>query len=284
MALTASLRTCHVHPVVLLSIVDSYERRNEDAKRVIGTLLGTNTLGHIEVTNCFSVPHNESEDEVAVDMEFAKNMYDLHKRVNSAEMIVGWYATGSEITEHSVLIHEYYNRECNNPIHITVDTMLKDDKLSCKGWQSQSMGVPGKTKGTIFTPVPIDTIFYEPEKVAIDMFIEGKNALPNKRTIDIVTDLEHVGKNAGKLRELLTIVINYVDDVLGGKMAADNIIGRYLMDLLNTVPQIEAEQFEEMLNNNMKDLLMVVYLSNLVSTQLALSEKINMLDTRGLEK
>lgn len=29
-----------VHPVVLFSIVDSYERRNEDAKRVIGTLLG----------------------------------------------------------------------------------------------------------------------------------------------------------------------------------------------------------------------------------------------------
>ena len=32
--------TVHVHPVVLLSIVDSYERRNEDARRVIGTLLG----------------------------------------------------------------------------------------------------------------------------------------------------------------------------------------------------------------------------------------------------
>ena len=31
---------CRVHPVVLFSIVDSFERRNEDAKRVIGTLLG----------------------------------------------------------------------------------------------------------------------------------------------------------------------------------------------------------------------------------------------------
>lgn len=29
-----------VHPVVLFSIVDSYERRNEGAQRVIGTLLG----------------------------------------------------------------------------------------------------------------------------------------------------------------------------------------------------------------------------------------------------
>lgn len=29
-----------IHPVVLASIVDSYERRNEGASRVIGTLLG----------------------------------------------------------------------------------------------------------------------------------------------------------------------------------------------------------------------------------------------------
>ena len=37
MALNA---VCRIHPVVLFSIVDSYERRNEDARRVIGTLLG----------------------------------------------------------------------------------------------------------------------------------------------------------------------------------------------------------------------------------------------------
>lgn len=29
-----------VHPVVLFQIVDAYERRNADAHRVIGTLLG----------------------------------------------------------------------------------------------------------------------------------------------------------------------------------------------------------------------------------------------------
>jgi len=33
--------TVKVHPVVLLQIIDSYERRNPDAVRVIGTLLGS---------------------------------------------------------------------------------------------------------------------------------------------------------------------------------------------------------------------------------------------------
>ncbi len=35
------------HPVVFFSIVDSYERRNEDARRVIGTLLGRECSYHV---------------------------------------------------------------------------------------------------------------------------------------------------------------------------------------------------------------------------------------------
>ena len=39
-AIMADGRTVKIHPVVLFAIVDSFERRKEDARRVIGTLLG----------------------------------------------------------------------------------------------------------------------------------------------------------------------------------------------------------------------------------------------------
>lgn len=39
--MAALRRVCKIHPVVLFSIVDSYERRPEYSQRVIGTLLGT---------------------------------------------------------------------------------------------------------------------------------------------------------------------------------------------------------------------------------------------------
>ena len=38
-------------------------------------------------------------------------MYDLSRKVNPQEVLVGWFATGSEITSHSALIHDYYARE-----------------------------------------------------------------------------------------------------------------------------------------------------------------------------
>ncbi|EDM17928.1 eukaryotic translation initiation factor 3, subunit 5 (epsilon) (predicted), isoform CRA_e [Rattus norvegicus] len=158
-------RVVRLHPVILASIVDSYERRNEGAARVIGTLLGTVDKHSVEVTNCFSVPHNESEDEVAVDMEFAKNMYELHKKVSPNELILGWYATGHDITEHSVLIHEYYSREAPNPIHLTVDTGLQNGRMSIKAYVSTLMGVPGRTMGVMFTPLTVKYAYYDTERI-----------------------------------------------------------------------------------------------------------------------
>lgn len=44
------------------------------------------------------------------------------------------YATGFDITEHSVLIHEYYSREASNPIHLTVDTALQSGKMNIRAY------------------------------------------------------------------------------------------------------------------------------------------------------
>ena len=74
------------------------------------------------------------EFQVAIDMEFARNMYELHRKVNPTELVVGWYSTGPDVTEHSVLIHEYYGRECKNPVHLTVDTSLKGARMGMKAY------------------------------------------------------------------------------------------------------------------------------------------------------
>uniref|UniRef100_A0A4W4FJU4 Eukaryotic translation initiation factor 3 subunit F n=1 Tax=Electrophorus electricus TaxID=8005 RepID=A0A4W4FJU4_ELEEL len=261
-----------IHPVVLASIADSYERRNEGASRVIGTLLGTIDKHSVEVTNCFSVPHNESEDEVAVDMEFAKNMYELHKKVSPSEVIIGWYATGYDITEHSVLIHEYYSREAQNPIHLTVDTALQSNRMNIRAYASAQMGVPGKTVGVMFTPLTVKYVYYDTERIGVDL-LQRTRASPT-RTNGLTSDLAQVASAAGRIQEMLNTVLSYIEDVLSGKVMADNSVGRFLMDLVNKVPKISVEDFESMLNSNINDLLMVTYLANLTQAQIALNEKL----------
>ncbi|KAF4018930.1 hypothetical protein G4228_010438 [Cervus hanglu yarkandensis] len=160
-------RVVQLHLVILASIVDSYERRNEGAARVIGTLLGTVDKHSVEATNCSSVPHNESEDEVAVDMEFAKNMYELHKKVSPNELILGWYAIGHDITEHSVL-----QPRAPNPIHLPADTSLQNGRMSIKAYVSTLMGVPGRTMGVIFTPLTVKYTYYDTERTGVDLIMQ----------------------------------------------------------------------------------------------------------------
>uniref|UniRef100_A0A8C9LW94 ubiquitinyl hydrolase 1 n=1 Tax=Piliocolobus tephrosceles TaxID=591936 RepID=A0A8C9LW94_9PRIM len=243
-------RVVRLHPVILASIVDSYERRNEGAAQVIGTLLGTVDKHSVEVTNCFSVPHNESEDEVAVDMEFAKNMYELHKKVSPNELILGWYATGHDITEHSA----------PNPIHLTVDTSLQNGRMNIKAYVSTLMGVPGRTMGVMFTPLTVKYAYYDTERIRVDLIM--KTCFSPNRVIGLSSDLQQVGGASVRIQDALSTVLQYAEDVLSGKV------------LVNQVPKIVPDDFETMLNSNINDLLMVTYLANLTQSQIALNEKL----------
>ncbi|XP_011165210.1 eukaryotic translation initiation factor 3 subunit F [Solenopsis invicta] len=279
--------TVKVHPVVLFQVVDAYERRKAESLRVIGTLLGTVEKGIVEVTNCFCVPHKESESQVEADLTYGMDLYDLNHRVNAQENIVGWWATGNEVTTHSSVIHEYYVRECNNPVHLTVDTTLANTtRMAIKAYVCVPLGVPNGKQGSMFTPVKVQIKCYEPEVVGLQLC--SKTQLPShiqasgiKSTggIEPMMDLAQVSEACSKLSLMLEQVLAYVDDVLAGKQLPDNQVGRALLDMVHSVPKMTSDQFDEMFNSNVKDLLMVVALSQLIKTQLQLNEKLTLLTT-----
>lgn len=90
-----------VHPIVLLSAVDHYNRVAKGTKkRVVGMLLGESSKGVIDVTNCFAVPFEEDERDPKIwflDHSFHEAMFSMFKKVNAREKLVGWYSTGPKI-------------------------------------------------------------------------------------------------------------------------------------------------------------------------------------------
>lgn len=84
------LSNVHVHPVAIFSILDHYLRRTKDEERVIGTLLGVRVDNTVEIKTSFAVPYKESTEQVQVDFDYLKAMFELHQKVNSREIIVGW--------------------------------------------------------------------------------------------------------------------------------------------------------------------------------------------------
>lgn len=82
-----------IHPSALFTILDHYLRRKDAQERVIGTLLGVRTDengGTVEVRTAFAVLHSETDEQVAVDMEYHQTLFELHRKVNPKEVIVGW--------------------------------------------------------------------------------------------------------------------------------------------------------------------------------------------------
>jgi translation initiation factor 3 subunit F len=280
-ASAVSLRV-KVHPVVLFQIADAYERRSMENHRVIGTLVGSVDKHSIEVTNCFCVPHKEYEERVEADLQYAQDMFELNKKVAPGEQLVGWFATGNEITSHSALIHDYYARETKDPVHMTVDTTLNSGKVALKAYVFVPIGVPGATSGSMFTPIPVEITAYEPEVTGLDLLYKTK--LTKLRQVEPTTDLARVSEGVAKLELMLEAVIAYVEAVQSGRERPDNSVGRKLLDLVNSVPKMTADEFEKMVNSNMKDLLMVIYLTQLTKTQLQLHEKLTAVSVNQLKE
>lgn len=274
-----------VHPLVVYNIIDIYERRNLDATRVIGTLLGSvDKMGSVEVTNSFVVKHREANNEVAADLEVAKELFDLHKKVFPGETIVGWFATGGdEVNEYSVVIHDYYSRECQNPIHLTVDPT--PDGISVKAYVSTVFGVPGKTVGTMFTPIDDVTISYcyDPELIGVRacMYASGLPSVSvDGKEICLSNELDQIIQMCNKCQDSISRIVKFIEEkILSGTSKGSipsntNDIGRQLMAMIENIIPFGGDD-DEAFNSNLKDFLMVVYLSNLSKTQLSLNEKVS---------
>lgn len=260
-----------VHPVVIFNILDHFIRRTEGQDRVIGTLLGVNVEGTIEIRNCFPVPHTEGE-QVAVDMQFHRNMCELHQKTAPKEVIVGWYTTGLDITENSVVIHDFYSKESStNAVHLLIDTALTNDTLGIRAYTGTNLTLAEKPSlGSYFQPVPLEMLSLDVDKVGFEVLSRTKT----ENVASLLSDLTNLQGSISKLLEMITTVLAYVEKVRDGEIKADNTIGRFLAKCASVLPKFEPEQLDKLFNNNVQDLLMVVYLANLTRTQIAVAEKL----------
>ena len=120
-----------VHPTVLLSIVDHYNRVARDTqKRVVGVLLGEYGDNNIlDVTNCYAVPFEEELNDPDVwffDHIYAEDMYGMMRRINGKEKIIGWYSSGPRIKRADIMINEILRHYNTNPVFVVCNVTEED--------------------------------------------------------------------------------------------------------------------------------------------------------------
>nr|CAH7757650.1 unnamed protein product [Callosobruchus chinensis] len=148
--------------------------------------------------------------------------------------------------------------------------------MGLKAYVCVPLGVPNGKPGCMFTSIPIDITCYDPEVFGLHL-CEKTMTVGRLRTVSPMLDLNQVAEAGTKMTVLLDQVLAYVEDVLANRVAPNNAVGRSLLDLVNSVPHMTQEQFSDMFNSNVKDLLMVITLSQLIKTQLQFNEKLTLL-------
>jgi translation initiation factor 3 subunit F len=283
--------TYQLHPVVVLSILDHYKRRDPNLTSVVGTLIGKRRGNVVEVTNSFPVQHVESTTHLhaGIDTEYHTNMLKLQQRINP-DGVVGWYTTNDKISYVSYLLHEHYSHACQNPLMLTVDVGLTNARLAVKGNNSRtvvrstsvqarfdSFGVSDESnedRGVTecFHHVRLEYYGHEQETVGVDAMI---NSVPNGMGLDapaaIRSDLNSLELSLTELKASIQTIQEYVQRVQRGEIKGDRMLGRQIANTLAQVPHLSPE----VAHDNIQDLLMVVYLAKLTRTQSALTDNIS---------
>lgn len=268
------------------------------------------------------------DEEVAIGKDFNRQMLALHLRCNPTETVVGWYATAfplpspssspdesappvvvptttsphhatsgnhqfPSITDTSSLIHDFYASECDEnvidaPVHLFVDTSLRNDSISLRAYKSSAITLRGEPLANMFHEVRLVLKSNESEKIAVNEMIkaqeERKDGGPGAEDGGAGDDVDRTLSNSSttslqqsmeKLLGMLETASDYVHRVVDGSVPPDDDVGRQIADTLSSVPRVRPEAFDKMFSDSLQDLLMVTYLSNITRTQLTIAEKLN---------
>ncbi|CAG9771959.1 unnamed protein product [Ceutorhynchus assimilis] len=268
-----------VHPLVLLSVVDHFNRMGKigNSKRVVGVLLGCwRAKGVLDVSNSFAVPFDEDDKDKSVwflDHDYLENMYGMFKKVNARERVVGWYHTGPKLNQNDIAINELVRRYCPNSVLVIIDAEPKDLGLPTEAYQAvEEVHDDGSPTSRTFEHVPSEIGAEEAEEVGVEHLLRDiKDTTVGTLSQRITNQLLGLKGLHSQLREIR----DYLIQVSESKLPINHQIIYQLQDIFNLLPDINQLEFNKSFYVRNNDQMLVVYLSTLVRSIVALHNLIN---------
>jgi len=265
-----------VHPIVLLGVVDHYNRvAKGTTKRVVGTLLGEVSDFSLHITNCFAVPFEEDPRDPQVwflDHNYHESMFAMFKKVNTKERIVGWYSTGPKIKPSDLSIHELYRRYCPEPVLVVMDVQPKDLELPMEAYYSVQEQTSDEVFKRTFLHVQSTVGAFEAEEVGVEHLLRDiKNASASTLAVRVGDKIGALKGLAMRLRE----ISQYLSQVVAGKLPMNQEIIYQLQEIFNLMPDQDSEELVRSLATETNDMMLALYLGSMLRSTVALHNLIN---------
>ncbi|GFE54657.1 Mov34 MPN PAD-1 family protein [Babesia ovis] len=271
----ASHKKVVLHPMVMLSVVDHYNRCAQGtSRRVVGTILGEMIEGHIHITNSYAVPFEEDSKNPLVwyfDHNYHERMFTMFKKINTKEKVLGWYSTGPKCRPADLEIHELYRKYCPNPIYIIVDINQKEE-LPMEAYISVEEPTSDRRFRRTFAHVPSEMGAFEAEEVGLEHLLRD---LTNVTTSTLSTKVDNKIMALKSLVVKLAEITEYLKEVMNGVYTVNPAIVYMLQDILNLFPSIDTSELKEAFTINMNDTSLSIYLGSILRAMLALHNLID---------
>lgn len=281
MATSQAVQTVIVHPLVLLSVVDHYNRMSKigNHKRVAGLLLGNwNSKGVMDISNSFGVPFDEDDNDKNVwffDHDYLDNMYSMFKKVNSREKIVGWYHTGPKLHQNDIAINDLVRKYSGpNSVLVIIDAKLSQESgLPTKAYYAvEEVHDDGTPTSKTFEHVASEIGAEEAEEVGVEHLLRDIKDTTlgslSQRITNQLSGLHGLSEQLGEIR-------SYLDLLVDGKLPVNYSIIYMLQDIFNLLPDISGDSFIKSTYVSTNDQMLVVYLASLVRSVVSLHSLIN---------
>lgn len=277
-------RNVTVAPLVLLSIVDHYNRIAKDTKkRVLGVLLGSNNGASIRVANSFAIPFEEDEKNADVwflDHNYVETMGDMFKKINAKEKLIGWYHSGPKLRASDLQINELFKKYTPNPLLLIVDVQPKVIGIPTDAYIAvEEIKDDGTATEKTFVHMPSLIEAEEAEEIGVEHLLRDiRDAAAGSLSTRITTQLQSLQGLHNHLRGIAA----YLQKVLDDQLPVNHVILGKLQDVFNLLPNLATPSTPSatadsgapsVLNKaftvKTNDELMVVYLSSLVRAIIA---------------
>lgn len=273
-------KTVTVSPLVLLSVVDHYNRVAKDTlKRVVGVILGEYSPdgNTISVTNSYAIPFEEDEKNLAVwflDHNYIDAMGDMFRKINAREQLIGWYHLGPKLRQLDLKINEVFKKYCTNPLLLIVDVVPNDE-----------IGIPtdayfgvedikndGLAAEKTFVHVPLVIEAEEAEEIGVEHLLRDiRDQAAGNLSLRVTNTYHSLLGLHQKLRE----IANYLDKVYAKQLPLNHTILGKLQNVFNLLPNLMDSTLLSLgFNIKTNDDLMVVYISTLVRAIIAFHDLI----------
>ncbi|SBS83809.1 eukaryotic translation initiation factor 3 subunit F, putative (EIF3F), partial [Plasmodium malariae] len=221
-----------------------------------------------------------------------ETMYELKQKIRPRDQVVGWFCSGSELSELSCAVHGWFKEHnsiskfyphspLNEPIHLLVDAALESGFLNIKAYVQLPINMVKEyfvhfhEIQTELLPCNVERaeVLQYREKGASSKDKDTNSSIGNNKDNAINNDMNEISLK--KLLIMLKHCKSYVQDVIDKKKKGNPGVGRYLHKVLSNDTFLELEKFDSINESILQDNLMISYLSNLAHLQFLIAEKLN---------